>query len=166
MNEAVCRAVAVRQPYGSYCVFPQNRCPNNNESATTIPFCRKSVALNRKCGGKRKSEALSRERRIAKRKPEPARAEGNGIVDLPQGQGKTEKRPSRYIPRALASPRFRLAGCCSPFSRWRRGSERRFLFRNGVVAKRNGGVSFGALCALAGLLDYVIACPGGFAHIR
>lgn len=63
--------------------IPTTGTPIPNEKPTTIPFCRKSTALNRKRRKQRQSEALARKRRIAKRKPEPARA------------GRTGKRPSR-----------------------------------------------------------------------
>ncbi len=66
-----CRSAAALQvPIARYLIIDN---PSHNEKATTIPFCRKSTALNRKCGGKRKSEALAREGGHAKRNPEHAR---------------------------------------------------------------------------------------------
>lgn len=75
-----CRAVAMRQPYNG----------GGNEKATVIPFCRKSVSVNRQSNHYPSSQVLSREGRDAKRNLGLARARRNGSVTDPPGQRLTK----------------------------------------------------------------------------
>jgi len=92
------------------------------DKRTSIPFCQKTEALTRKSEMNRNGQALTRERRPAKRNPHLASAQVNGRVALLilrslAGEGfRLERLPLRVtVCRGCCCALLRVRGCgCRP----------------------------------------------------
>jgi len=92
------------------------------DKRTSIPFCQKTDAVTRKSVTNRKGQALTRERRPAKRNPHLASAQVNGRVALSvlrslAGEGfRLERLPLRVtVCRGCCCALLRVRGCgCRP----------------------------------------------------
>ena len=93
-----------------------------NDKRTSIPFCQKNDAVTRKSVTNRNGQALTRERRRAKRNPHLASAQVNGRVALTMlrslaGEGfRLERLPLRVtVRRGCCCALLRVTGCgCRP----------------------------------------------------